>query len=242
MNHPFSIPHLLNLTRRLIWRAGLLALPRHWHLPLRYELDIRGACEQELLHLKKLGPNSGVAVDIGANAGVYSYALSRLYDTVYAFEPNEEVLPMLRAYRGGDIRVVARGLSDKAGETILHVPQVRGQDLTGWATLDPHVYPRVHDFRTLAVSIDTLDSYDLPAVSFIKIDVEGLEPHVLEGARETIQRCRPHVLIEIKPDHLQRVHDFFSGYNYDIKRLNQITDAEPSGNNVVFTPRARTEE
>lgn len=229
--------YVTDKTSRLLWRLGRIALPKRWHLPLRYALDLRGACEPELRYLSALGPNRGTAVDIGANAGIYSYALARLYDTVYAFEPNPYLLDMLRAYASDDIHVSACGLSDTSGEAVLHIPQVRGQDLTGWATLDPAVYPTVDHFRTLSVEVETLDSYALDAVAFIKMDVEGHELQVLEGARETIRRCRPHVLIEIKPQHLVQAHAFFDAYGYDIKRLNQINGQKPSGNNFIFVPK-----
>jgi FkbM family methyltransferase len=228
--------YLLHKTSRLLWRLGRIALPKRWHLPLRYALDLRGACEPELRYLSALGPNEGTAVDIGANAGIYSYALARLYDTVYAFEPNPYLLDMLRAYASDDIHVSACGLSDTSGKAVLHIPQVRGQDLTGWATLDPAVYPTVDHFRTLPVTVKTLDSQGLQNVCFIKMDVEGHELQVLEGARETIGRCRPHVLVEIKPQHLVRAHAFFDTFGYDITRLDQINGRNPSGNNFIFVP------
>jgi len=47
------------------------------------------------------------------------------------------------------------------------------------------------------VQLRALDSYDLQHVDFIKIDVEGAEFELLQGARQTIQRCRPVIQIEI---------------------------------------------
>ena len=42
-----------------------------------------------------------------------------------------------------------------------------------------------------------LDEYDFHDISFIKIDVEGFELEVVEGARETLRRERPTLLVEI---------------------------------------------
>jgi hypothetical protein len=60
---------------------------------------------------------------------------------------------------------------------------------------------RTHaQFRTIEsyeVEIRTLDEFRLTGVRFIKADVEGSEREVLEGARETIARERPPILLEL---------------------------------------------
>jgi hypothetical protein len=43
-----------------------------------------------------------------------------------------------------------------------------------------------------------LDDFAFDEVDFIKVDVEGFELQVLEGARETLARCRPIVIVEQK--------------------------------------------
>ena len=49
------------------------------------------------------------------------------------------------------------------------------------------------------VQMISLDSLQLSDVSVMKIDVEGAEDRVIEGARETIQSCKPTIIIEIIP-------------------------------------------
>jgi hypothetical protein len=60
---------------------------------------------------------------------------------------------------------------------------------------------KTHDqfpaITTFAVEIATLDSLDLADVRFIKVDVEGSEREVLDGARATIARDRPVLLLEL---------------------------------------------
>ena len=46
----------------------------------------------------------------------------------------------------------------------------------------------------------TLDSLQLPRLHFMKIDVEGSHVPLLRGARQTIERCRPRIWIELRPD------------------------------------------
>tara|TARA_B100000900_G_scaffold391103_1_gene385391 strand:+ start:214 stop:603 length:390 start_codon:yes stop_codon:yes gene_type:complete len=50
---------------------------------------------------------------------------------------------------------------------------------------------------TMPIKVRTLDSYKIRDVDFIKIDVEGYEPRVLQGGMETIERYSPAILCEI---------------------------------------------
>jgi FkbM family methyltransferase len=67
----------------------------------------------------------------------------------------------------------------------------------------------------------TIDSFNFEDVDCIKIDVEGSELFVMEGAKETIKRCRPAVQVEIVPKQCkqygydpQALYDFFAELDY----------------------------
>jgi hypothetical protein len=68
-----------------------------------------------------------------------------------------------------------------------------------------------HVFREFAtieeiiksVAMMRMDFLDLSEVDFLKIDCEGYEHHVIEGARETILRCKPCIIVEQK-QHIMR--------------------------------------
>jgi hypothetical protein len=67
----------------------------------------------------------------------------------------------------------------------------------------------------------TIDSYNFEDVDAIKIDVEGSELFVIEGAKDTIDRCRPSVQVEIVPKQCkqygydpQALYDFFAQRDY----------------------------
>jgi len=168
--------------------------------------------------------------------GFIPIALARLYDRVVAFEANPELLGLVRAYNNKRIKIIPKGLSSTTGELVLHTLVVRSKRLTGWATLNPEVYSQVEQFERQSVEVTTLDSFELRDVGFIKIGVEGHELVVLKGSEETLRRCRPTVLVEIKQQHLAAIHGFMDGLGYEMKRLNQIVEAEPSGNNCIFVP------
>ena len=73
----------------------------------------------------------------------------------------------------------------------------------------------------VAVPARTIDSYNFEDVDAIKIDVEGSELYVIEGAKDTIDRCRPSVQVEIVPKQCkqygydpQALYDFFDQRDY----------------------------
>jgi len=61
----------------------------------------------------------------------------------------------------------------------------------------------VGQFGSHVVQVNNLDDYQLDNVSLIKIDVQGYEPYVLDGAKQTILKNKPTIFIEIEPEHLE---------------------------------------
>ena len=75
--------------------------------------------------------------------------------------------------------------------------------------------------QLVPVQARTLDSYNFEDVDCIKIDVEGSELFVMQGAKDTIERCRPSVQVEIVPKQCalfgyqpQELYDFFQDLDY----------------------------
>jgi hypothetical protein len=70
-------------------------------------------------------------------------------------------------------------------------------------------------------AVDTVDDWvdreGLGRVAFIKIDVEGFEPLVVEGARRVIDRDRPSLLMEIEDRHLVRYDRDAAGFLAEIR-------------------------
>ena len=166
--------------------------------------------EPELFELKRLVRPGTVAVDVGAHFGVYSLALARRVGKrgrIISVEPITEDARMLeRAARTLrlPISVVEAALSNTEGEATLRVPLLGGAQKTALSTLEREaqaagatgVEERTVPLRTLD---RVLEDIDLP-VSFIKIDVEGHELSVLEGAKATLAQHRPNLMVEINDD------------------------------------------
>ena len=155
--------------------------------PTEYQQPVR---LRSLQHVK----NKRTALDIGANVGLWSRDLVKYFDQVIAFEPVAMFRECLeKNVTASNISVESVALGDSEG-------QVR-MIITEGNTGHTHVDPASTNGDTRIIQLDSLN---LQNVDYIKIDCEGFEYRVLQGAKETIQRCRPVVVIEQKP------HDMYS--------------------------------
>jgi FkbM family methyltransferase len=163
--------------------------------------DMKAAYLDALVRLAR----GRVALDVGANKGWYCLELAKVASRVVAFEPNPELADRLRALMACspyavDVRCVA--LSDRAGTAELRVPAKR----SGSATLEPgnlHVneLARTEAIAALTVRLERLDAMDVGPIGVMKIDVEGHQRPLLSGARQTLERDKPELLIEVDERH-----------------------------------------
>lgn len=146
-----------------------------------------------LEHIYALGlPRGACAVDVGANVGNHTLWLAAICGlVVHAFEPlvHEQLAANVALNTHIVDRVTVHPVALADDDTIaagrpVHVGKGR------LSTADRH-----RDGRD-PLPTATLDDYDLDGVVVIKVDVEGMEPHVLRGAEHTISRCRPIIFAE----------------------------------------------
>lgn len=127
-------------------------------------------------------------IDIGANGGIFSlYASQKVGDTgrVYAFEPDERMLALMneniKLNNLQNITVVRAAVGDKNGKVSFAI-----SDDAALNSLRETDHPLQSIIRWEEVDIMTLDSiiesYELESINLIKIDVEGAEKMVFEGA------------------------------------------------------------
>ena len=154
--------------------------------------------EHELGVLGEFVRPGGTAVDVGANQGFFAFAFAALAERVEAFEPNPDYARFARRMLGARARVHAVALSNRNGRQQFSVPvsdqgvalHLGGALEGGTGAVDPKT-------MRFDVEVRTLDSYGFSDVRVIKVDVEGSEMDVLEGARETIMRDRPALIVEL---------------------------------------------
>ena len=140
-----------------------------------------------------------VFVDAGAHIGTWTLRLAQFFRHVVAFEPHPDahtaLLEHLRLNDVHNVIVHRKGLSRSTGSAKLFL-----YDMPGHAAIDGHpTLPAAGVKQTGVLDIDVvaLDSVELPGkVDLLKIDTEGHEEPVLEGAASTLSRDRPRLCIE----------------------------------------------
>lgn len=158
------------------------------------------------------------AIDVGANYGGYVHFMRGHARQVIAFEPIPEFVQLLRGKFASDVVIEPIALSDRPGDTRLYTPIVDGVPVGGCATLSTDAASAYGKHGVMQVRADRLDNVYSGAAGFMKIDVEGHEQAVLDGAVDTIGRCLPRILVEIEehlsPGGLDRAKGFFSRLGY----------------------------
>jgi FkbM family methyltransferase len=141
--------------------------------------------------------------DIGANIGGFSEMHCPYAKEINAFEPCPgpfaELMKAARRIRKRGTKMTCNRLAMSDVESTMHGMRV----YEAWALLPekPGRHGLVNDIPAFDMKVTTLDAYvrknDIPSVDFIKLDVDGYEQRVLQGGRETIERDKPPIYIEI---------------------------------------------
>jgi len=198
-----------------------------------------------------LARQARVIIDIGANAGVFALLAARLRPDarILAFEPH----PLVAMSLARNVR-----LSEARGVEVL--PTALGAS-TGYTTLFTTVSDvltsldgtRVPDPVELTVPVTTLDAIvrerDVRSIDLIKVDVEGWELPVFQGAAATLARDRPVVIFEALADAPSAaIEEIFGKLDYQIRviapgTLRRVTLASAAGaapeRNFVAVPSER---
>ena len=168
-----------------------------WMLEGEYQQKQRDALFE---YMEERRPIEYIA-DVGAHVGLWSRPMMRRANTKYiwAFEPNNSVRECYVLNMGGfdnySIYPVALGLKNMKG--FLNVET------------DNSGNTNVHPTRSGNTEIRTLDSFNFEHLDYIKVDVEGFEYNFLQGAVDTLNRCRPFVHLEMKSKNMRNSKDDF---------------------------------
>lgn len=208
-------------------------------------------------YLNRLDLRGKTVLDVGAHIGYHALAFAELTGErgkVYAFEPNIFNLERLKMILAENPELAERintfdfALADKNGEQEFVFSYKIEQGASSGGFLEAahtarakEVYEKKMGFKRLPVKTKTLDSLyasgeltDAPAL--IKIDVEGAETLVLNGARAAISRHKPVLLMEIHSIYnMLTVIEITTELNYGLELLKEEADGRCF---IVARPRA----
>lgn len=127
-----------------------------------------------------------VCVQAGGNFGVWPWLLSPHFEEVLTFEPNPTNFALMRQNLAGTENVfcLEAGLGASPTKAQMHMSRRN------------HGAHRIKFDTPGDIEVMTLDSLALTALDLLDLDIEGAEPYALEGAKETIAKYRPTVVIE----------------------------------------------
>ncbi len=267
---------LLHAVRQPFGGRDQVRARRHgvnWNLDLREGIDLTifvlGAFEGDTLRaLEGLVRNGATVLDVGANIGAHTLHLARLVGEkgrVIAFEPTDFAIAKLRANLHENPELEKRVelhqtfLVARSGATA-DAAVASSWPVDGTAADDARMGSRA--MKVSGASATTLDSVMAasgdPDVRLIKMDVDGHELDVLEGARVLIERRRPILVMELAPyvfhppERFDQMVNLLAASNYSFRPLASTRDlptdpaalrklipAEGSVNVVAF-PAARS--
>jgi FkbM family methyltransferase len=193
------------LSRRM-GRKYLYGLSWHWESSLE-------SCGTEDFNDPIILKKGKVFIDGGASYGYWSIRASRFYDRIYSFEPDRKTFKVLKAnLRMNGIRNVTpinAALGMERGKTRFF-EQGNGES----SILANHMGKNASG-SIVTIDMVKIDDLDINP-DMIKLDVEGAELQALFGAKDTIERCGPELLIEVhEPVTPKAVLDSLPDYQWE---------------------------
>ena len=176
-------------TRALSFATSLV--PKSAFHPIVARLHLRA--EPEMRGIVERCDPSGTAIDVGTWYGPWTYWLSKRVRDVQSFEPNPKVAAVLRKGVASNVTVHECAVSDAEGTAELVL-----QDLSVGSEGTATIVPGVEGAGSHSVRTKRIDDMGFTDVRFIKIDVEGHELAVLNGARRIIERDHPVLFVELE--------------------------------------------
>lgn len=202
------------------YRSGILGIPTDGEIAL-----VQSALR-----------NGGAALDVGANLGTMALLMAHSgASTVHAFEPAPGTAEIFaaNARQYPNICVHRAAVTSETG-TAFFLNESGGSATNRLAS--------PHEANSVKVQTDTIDAFcfrqNIDRIAFLKIDVEGFEPKVLQGAKRMLSEGRvASGMIEIIPELLER-----TGYAKDVTQLilsefgYAVAEIKGSIQNFVFSP------
>jgi len=216
------------------WPGGYISLEKGGYLYISNKNDVWAY--ENLVHPRRHEPLIGncclpghVAIDVGANFGEWAMPMATAVGPkgrVFAFEPVPHLAEGLeKSFRINGLwqaQVVKKALCNSNGETKMNYDEGHSGKSSLIGSHDPD-----NRTRKLTVQTVTLDNFvdaeGLDRLDFVKIDVEGCEAMVLEGATDTLGRLCPALILEAgleTPSDREKISEILMSAGYDMGGIN----------------------
>lgn len=225
-NHTYTVKH--GLAKGLKRKGGLAFMPA--------SLADTSGREAEEGFLLGLDLSGQTVYDVGGDQGIYTlFFASRVGNggRVVTFEPNPESFRKIAdniALNGfGNVEMRPVGLGEKRDRLTFVFPDGEPARGSADASIQAQILQEKAS-RTIEIEVNSLDdeiaANKLPVPDLVKIDVEGLEGHVLRGMTRTLKDSRPRLFIEIhgaeagdKDENARQVVSILRGAGYTVKHV-----------------------
>ncbi len=206
-------------------------------------LRSKGAFEPHLAKIASMvyrQRGGGMLVDIGANIGTFCIPVARETGCeVHAFDAQRIVSQLLagnlalNGIASGHVHHVALGAPGHPQRLRVALPNYASDGNFGAFSTQEDIYRSVSATRmgdsgeTEEVQMRTLDSYALEDVFLVKVDVEGAELEVLQGAKETLRESNfPPLIFEAWRDDWwtakrEELLEFVRGLGYELSQMDE---------------------
>jgi FkbM family methyltransferase len=175
------------------------------------------------------GRDSSVVFDVGANIGIFTCFLGSMAKVVHSFEAVPETFCRLKA------NVAANSLGERCNLNCFALGKASGfatfkcdSHAPGWNRIardqpEDEDLPGISFQQVVVVSLDGYcEQLGIEEIAFMKIDVEGMEPLILEGGAKLLKAKRiSTILVEVSPGNLQEagfspasLYDMITGFAY----------------------------
>lgn len=210
-------------------KMGILT-KRKYDDNFKYIFKTKNSCDAVPLMeaLNEKIKDSKVSIDIGANIGITTIWIAKNSERVYSFEPEKENIKRfnenLEANNINNVILFQEAVSNEVGELELNILESYGHHSLGKVATSKIL-------GTQKVNVVTLTEFckeqNIQKIDFLKIDVEGFEIEVFEGARELFENNSiKTVAFEISEVPLksldkteEEIFDFLASVNYKVLNL-----------------------
>ena len=180
--------------------------------------------EPDLKTLLQLSPQNTIALDIGANVGLYTKFLADHCSKVISIEPVpftfQILLKMVKRFDLKHVETRQLAVSNHEGIAEMEVPVIGGTQNYYRAQITVTDKSESSFFKVQTITLDNLVKDFIPEIGIIKVDVEGHELEVLEGAENILNEKKAIWLVEIAPANRSKVFEIMEGKDYKAMFLN----------------------